>query len=197
MKRTRALLTLSLLSLCVLQLAANRLPPGFTPAVSGTRHEIAGCVIEVPGKGWVENKTDQAVVFGKRIDATESYHAGMSIRIVPAHTSKADFNALGQQLATAESGNPRYRTMRKEFKEDEADGFWMLRGRVDFEDSGAVNVRAHGALATHGAHIFLLDPRQPERLITLWFSRRAAEFDDVKFTAEAQRFFASFKRARN
>ena len=194
MKITRKLLPLVLLSACMLQLAASRLPPGFTPAVSGTRHELAGCSIAVPGKGWAENKTPQAVIFGKRIDATESYHAGMSIQPVPAPASKAAFVAFAEQKSTAESGNPRYRVVRKEFKPDEANGFWIFRGRVDFEDSGATNVKGHGALATHGAHLFLLDPRQPDRLITLWFSRRAAAFDDAKFAAEAERFFASFQR---
>jgi len=133
------------------------------------------------------------VVFAKRIDATESYHAGMTVQTVARMADKDTFAHFTEQKANADSGNPRYKVVRKEQALSEAGGLWKARSRVDFEDSGAVNVGKREMLATEGAHFFAMNPKEPERLITVWFSRRSAKFDEGKFAQEAERFFASFR----
>lgn len=170
-------------------------PPGYKPALAGTRHEIAGYSVQVPGKGWLESKTPQGVIFGKRTDATESYHAGLGVTPAPNITDKADLAALAEKLVNDQPSNPRYTMVRNEHTVTETGALWVLRGRMDFQDAGAVNVGKRGALATHNAYLLAFNPRDRGQLIKVWFSWRGAEFDDAKFAAEAERFFASFKVA--
>jgi hypothetical protein len=175
---------------------AGNAPPGFRAAESGARHEVAGHSIAVPGKGWLESRTEAGVLFGKRIDATESYHAGLTVAAAPVIADRAAFVAFARQKSTAESGNPRYKVLKIEAAEADRDGLWGVRGRVDFEDSGAVNVGKRDKLLTRGAHLFLFDPREPSRMVTAWFSWRGVEKDEKAFEAEAEVFFASLQQAK-
>jgi len=186
-----------LLSAFAVQVAANDLPPGFTPVISGTRHEMSGYSVEVPGKGWVAGKNERGSLFFKRIDSTESYHAGMTVTAIPPVESRSAFTAYAEKKLNADSGNPRYKIVRNDLTAGERSGHWTVSGRLDFDDSGAVNVGKNGFLATRNAHVLALHPGNPERLIAIWFSWRGVEFDEGKFRAESERFFAAFRLAGN
>jgi hypothetical protein len=174
-------------------LAGASMPPGFRAATAGGRPELAGHSVEVPGKGWIESRSEKGILLVKRIDSTESYHAGMSVQEVSPLANKEAFHRFAELKTKDQPGNPRFKIVRLDVAFGETGGFWTARGRVDFEDSGASNVGKHGALATEGAHLFLVNPQEPGRLITVWFSRRSVAFDEAKFAAEAERFISSFR----
>lgn len=158
---------------------------------------MAGYSVEIPGKGWVASKTEGGALFFKRIDGTESYHAGMNVAAIPPVASKPAFTAYAENKVKADSGNPRYKIVRNDLAAGERNGHWTVSGRFDFDDSGAVNVGKNGFLATRNAHVMALHPDNPERLITIWFSWRGVEFNEEKFRAESERFFTTFRLAEN
>lgn len=173
--------------------AAAQPPPGLRPALAATRHEIAGFSVQVPGKGWMESRSEQGVLFFKRIDATESYHAGLSVTPAPPISSPAELAALAARLVHDQPDNPRYKIVRNEQTAGQMGALALVRGRTDFEDSGAVNLGQHRALATQNAYLVAWDPRRPGELVRVWFSWRGKAFDDRAFPAEAEKFFASFR----
>lgn len=181
------------LGLVVSVFAASHMPPGFSPVPSGTRSGAGGFSVEVPGKGWFANSQENSVLFVKRIDATESIHAGLRITKVPAFSNRAAFVQQMRDKLLGEAKNPRYQNVRNTLADSDHDGLWVVAGRVDFDDTGASNVGQHGALATRNAHSYAVDPRQPDKVISVWFSWRGVNFDEAKFQAEADKFFASLR----
>lgn len=181
-----------LLALLSSAFAAVGLPPGVKPALVGARHEVREFSVAVPGKGWVETRTETGVVFVKRIDPVESCHAGLAVTPVPPAADRAAFAAQAR-AAMERPSNPRYRVLKNETVAADRPGYWGVRCRIAFEDSGAVNVGSHGSLLTYGMHLLLLDPAAPDRLVAVWFSWRGVRGDERKFAAEAEAFLASFQ----
>ena len=137
-------------------------PPGFTVVESeATRVEAYGYSVQAPGKGWFQGKNDYGVIFGKRNPPVESYHAGITVTRMPNLTDRKAFNDFARKKLGAGSDSFRYKVVRTEVREEEKNGLWLVAGRLDFEDAGAVNAGPNPYLLTCTATLFVLDPQDP------------------------------------
>ena len=172
-------------------------PPGFTWVESETaRVEAYGFSMQVPGKGWMQGKNNYGVIFGNRIPPVVSYAAGLSVNRVPGLTDRKAFHDFVKKKMEEGSDSYRFKIVRNDFKEEEKDGLLLAVGRIDFDDSGAVNVGANAFLATRTATLYAWDPHDPERLIAVWYSWRGVKFEEAAFAAEAARFLGSLQKAK-
>jgi hypothetical protein len=166
-------------------------PPGFHPVAAEARFEVAAYSIAAPGKGWIQGPGPNAVVLVKRIDATESYHAGLKVAKVEQLPDRDAFLRAMEKAATAQSGNPRFQNVRLATKERALAGFWAAQAEAVFDDTAAVNAGRNEALLTRGRTWFIMDPKEPDVLATLWFSWRGTKKDEARFNTEAEAFFAT------
>src|SRR5439155_17693960 len=106
------------------------LPPGFHATTEGTRFGVQEFSIAAPGKGWIEGAMPQGVVLVKRIDATESYHAGLKTTKCEPVTDKSAFLQFARRIVSAQSGNPRYSIQRHETGDYVLSGYWAVKDTV-------------------------------------------------------------------
>lgn len=171
-------------------------PPGFSPVKSATaRVEAYGFSVLPPAKGWIQGKNNYGVIFGRKVNATDSYHAGISVTRQADLKDRDAFYAFARKKLTEGSNSFRYRMVRNDVAAREKDGLLLALGRVDFDDTGAINIGKNEFLATRTATILGWDPKDPERLVAVWYSWRGVRFDEAGFTQDATRFLDSLQRA--
>lgn len=172
-------------------------PPGFGPVKSvTTRVEAYGFSVLPPARDWIQGKNNYGVIFGRKVNATDSYHAGLSVTRQTDLKDREAFYAFARKKLTEGSDSFRYRMVRNDVAESEKDGLLLAVGRVDFDDTGAINVGKNEFLATRTATILGWDPKDPERLVAVWYSWRGVKFDETRFAQDATRFLDSLQRAK-
>jgi hypothetical protein len=182
---------LLLLSSCVMPL-----PPGFTLIRSANeRVEAYGYSIQVPDAGWLKAKSDYGYSFGQRVDDTVSSHAGIAVFRAETLTSHEAFIEVVRKQQSDLGDSFRYKVLRTDFKESARDGLEFAIGREDFDDYGAVNKGKREFLATRTATLFAWDPREPGKMVKLWYSWRGHTFVEPVFDQNASRFFSSLQKA--
>lgn len=171
-------------------------PPGYVPVRSATaRVEAYGFSVLPPaGDGWYETKNNYGVIFGKRIPPITSYHAGISVSRVPDLKDRQAFYDFAHKKLTEGSDSYRYKLIRNDVTEYEKNGLLVAEGRVDFDDTGAVNLGNNDALQTRTATIIAWDPKDPERVVAEWYSWRGLNFDETTFARDAKHFLDSLQR---
>lgn len=171
-------------------------PPGFTEVPnSWTRVSVYGFSVQVPGSpGWMQSKTDYGYIWGIKVDTYESAHAGIKVLKTSPLSERAAFAAFVKEQTKIDPDSFRYKDIASEFKDDDRDGLWNITGRLEFNDTGAVNVGKNEFLRTFTVFRWVIDPRDPGRVVTIWYSWRGKNFDPSKFEERSARFLNSLQR---
>jgi hypothetical protein len=186
------MLQLGLLFLLVNLECAGDPPPCFVISMAGsTRVSVGEFSVASPGAEWITRRREDSVEFGKMQGAAVSHVADLSVVLLPAEVSRAEFIASVRRRNMTE--HSRYKLLWSEVKEDDRGGAWRAICRLDCEDYGAVNAGAHGPLIIRAAYIVALYPSE-RRLITISYSSRGPQIDKAEFEKQAEEFLGSFRR---
>ncbi len=171
-------------------------PPGFEKVPNSWSHVTAyGFSVQVPGSpGWIQSKTDYGYVWGLKVDRYESAHAGIRVLKSPPLVDRAAFAAFVKERTKLDTDTFRYKDIDSEFKDDDGEGLWNISGHLAFKDTGANNAGKNEFLRTHTVFRWAMDPRDPERVVTIWYSWRGKDFDAQKFRERSSQFLNSLRR---
>ena len=171
-------------------------PPGFEKVPNSWSRVFAyGFSVQVPGSpGWLQGKTDYGYIWGIKVDSYESDHAGIKVLKSSPLADRAAFVAFVKKQTKLDTDTFRYKDIDSEFKDDDRDGLWNISGHLAFNDTGATNVGKNEFLRTYTAFRWAMDPRDPERVVSIWYSWRGKDFDAQKFRERSSPFLNSLRR---
>ncbi len=190
--------------LLLLRLEQAQTPPtGLSKITSDpARVEVAGYSVQDLGPRWRQKRSDTGVTFAnanaRNFGAWASpavKHAGFSVVRVPAQNDRLGFLDFIKKTVEAGADTDRFQRVKKDFKEKERNGLWLVECRFDL-DFWHYAVGMSDGEAKHIANLFALDPNNPEQLISVWYGWQGINFDENRFNAEARQFFDSLQKSK-
>jgi hypothetical protein len=180
-------------------------PPGLAKITSDpARVEVAGYSVQDLGPRWRQKKSDIGVTFANVSNNIGFFgawgrpafkRAGFSVVPIAAVTDRPAFLRFIKKMVEGGSDTDSFQRVKKDFKEKERDGLWLVECRFDlYFWHYAVDMR--DGEAKHIANLFALDPNNPEQLISVWYGWQGINFDEGRFEAEARQFFDSLQKSK-
>ena len=170
-------------------------PPGFEKVPnSWSRVSAYGFSVLVPDAGWLQTKTNYGYAWGQKVGGYETDHAGLTVMKSAPLVDRAAFAAFVKEKTKLDTDTFRYKDIDSEFNDDDRGGLWNISGHLAFNDTGAANAGKNGFLHTHTVFRWAMDPHDPERVVTIWYSWRGKDFDGQKFRERSDRFLNSLQR---
>lgn len=192
----------SLLLLLKLEQAPTSLTGLSETTSDPARVEVAGYSVQDLGPRWRQKRSVNGVTFtnARKFNflwsGPASNHAGISVVRVPAQTDRPGFLDFIKKMVEEGSDTDSFMQVKKDFKEKERNGLWLVECRFDLYCWTMAGVMRNDGEARHIANLFALDPNNPEQLISVWYAWSGTSFDERRFEAEARQLFDSLQKPK-